>query len=210
MEVNWDDLMKAAGDAALEALPPDTYDVTVDSAEATESSTGKPMIKVRFKVQGGPYDQKTVFNQFVISYDSNVALNFFFRYMAALGLGEAFFAAKPPMAQVASALVGRRCQVKLSQREWPAGSGQIRNNVDNVLAPTGGGVSPVAAPASTGLPGLPGSTTAAPLPTGTVAMTTSSPTAVSYAPPSSAVPPPPVRDAVPPPPPPSLDDELPF
>lgn len=207
-EVAWSDLLKAAGEASFEALPPDVYDVVVDTTEAAETSTGKPMIKVKFKVQGGPYDQKTVFNQFVISYDSPTAMNFFFRHMAALGLNEAFFVANPKIAQVAQALVGRRCRVKLSQREWPQGSGQLRNNVDAVNPPVDG-ISAVPPVATTGLPGLGGNPAPSPAPTPTtsVSMTTQQPAPPPFSPPSPTPKPSASTDV---PPPPSLDDELPF
>lgn len=149
--VPWADLQKAAGDAAFEPLPVGTYDVTVDTAEATQSSSGKDMIKVKFKVLGGPHEGRGLFNQFVISPDSANALAFFFRHMAAFGLDEKYFATNPQLEAVAAALVGKVCRVKVSIREW---QGQDRNQVDAVMPPTPG-TATVAAPAPTPMPTAP-------------------------------------------------------
>lgn len=199
--VNWQQLQEAAGEASFEALPPSVYDVVVDAAEATQSSSGKDMIKTTFRVEGGPYHGRKVFNQFVLSPENPNALNFFFRHMRAMGLGSEFFAANPRTEQVASALVGQPCRVRLSQREWPQGSGEFRNNVDAVMAAVAVGMTPgtppATSPAPVGPPGLNGQ--APPPPPAAVAPPVAPSYAPSYAPPAAAVPPPP-----------SVDDEVPF
>lgn len=160
--VNWADLQKAAGDAAFEPLPVGTYDVTVDTAEATQSSTGKDMIKVKFKVLSGPHEGRGLFNQFVISPDSANALAFFFRHMAAFGLDDKYFAANPQLEAVAAALVGKVCRVKVSVREY---QGQDRNQVDAVMPPTPG-TAMVAPPAPVPMSTVPPTPTAVTPPTG--------------------------------------------
>lgn len=195
--VNWKDLQRAAGDAGFEPLPVGWYDVVVDTAEATQSGSGKDMIKTTFRVEGGPYDGKKVFNQFVISPENANALAFFFRHMAAMGLNDAFFAAEPRTEQVAGALVGRRARIKVSIRQW---NEQDRNNVDQVAPPQGGAAT---AP----------SPSAAPLPTGPVANGPgNSPVTAPSAPAPSVAPPASPSPVAPPPPPPGMPavDELPF
>lgn len=177
--INWQDLQKAAGDAAFTPVPIGVYDVFVDTAEATQSSTGKDMIKVTFKVQNGPHEGRGIFNQFVISPDSANALAFFFRHMAALGLDEAFFAANPPLDTVAATLVGRTCRVKIDIREY---QGQDRNEVKQVL-PALAGTATVASPAPTPVPTPAANQPAAP------AVTTSQPPPVApTSPPVAAAP----------------------
>jgi Protein of unknown function (DUF669) len=157
--VNWSDLQRAAGDAGFDPLPPSTYDVIVDEASATQSSNGKDMIKATFKVEGGPHDTRKIFNQFVISPDSPNGLAFFFRHMAVLGLKEDFFANNPTTEMVAGALVGRRCRVKVSIRQW---NEQDRNQVDAVL-PAAAGVGLSVAPTVTApTPGLPSTSSSGP------------------------------------------------
>ena len=193
--VNWKDLQKAAGDAGFDPLPVGFYDVIVDTAEATQSGSGKDMIKTTFRVEGGPFDGKKVFNQFVISPENANALAFFFRHMAAMGLNDAFFAAEPRTEQVASALIGRRARIKVSIRQW---NEQDRNNVDQVLPPQGG------APAAPTL-------SAAPIPGGIVANGPGNTPVVAPAALAPSVSPTP-SPAAPPPPPPGMPavDDLPF
>lgn len=182
--INWLDLQKAAGDAAFTPLPNDVYDVFVETAEATKTSTDKDMIKVTFKVQNGPHQGRSVFNQFVISPDSANALAFFFRHMGALGLDEAFFAANPPLQHVAAQLVGRTCRVKLSTREY---QGQDRNQVDQVLPPTPG-TATTAPPAPTQMPVAPPAPAAPPAGVGPTPMPVAPPVAAPPATPAPAAP----------------------
>jgi len=157
--VNWSELQKAAGEASIDPVEPAIYDVFVDSAEAKQSGNGKDMVVAVFKIENGPNQGRKIFNNFVVTPDNEVALAFFFRHMASLGLNEAFFATNPSMAQVASALVGRRARLKVSIRQW---NEQDRNQVDAVMPPLDGGAA-VAAPAPAGTPAMP--TVAAPTPT---------------------------------------------
>jgi hypothetical protein len=187
--INWAQLQEAAGEASFDPLPPSVYDVIVDSAEATTSSTNKDMIKTVFKVEGGPYAGKKVFNQFVLTTDNQNALAFFFRHMAAMGLNNAFFAANPSMAQVASSLVGQRARVKLSIREY---QGQDRNQVDAVMPAIAGGSLPQATHLTT--------SAVTPHSVGPAPTVQSPAPQVVYAPPSApvVVPPTPQPAAVPP------------
>lgn len=218
--VPWSDLQKAAGEAGFDPVPAGTYDVVIDTAQAKTAATGKNMIAVKFKVENGPQQGKTIFNQFVLSPDSANALAFFFRHMTALGLGEAYFAAQPPLERVAGDLIGRRCQVQVSIRQW---QGTDRNQVEAVAPPVGG---PGAAPAPAGLPGMtPGGAPAGPAPG--VPATSPAPAGLAPAPPAPpassprqspppAVPqvpvtvPSPAPSPTPPPPPGMGDDDLPF
>jgi hypothetical protein len=218
--VNWSDLQKAAGEAAgFEPVPAGTYDVVVDSAQAKPTSSGKNMIAVKFKVENGPYVGKIVYNQFVLSPDNENALAFFFRHMAALGLGEGYFATQPPLERVATDLTGRRCQIKVSIRQWQSTD---RNNVDAVAPPAGGPV-PVPAVSNTGLPGIPAAGPA-PVTPGIPSVTPAPAPSVAPAPAPVLPPPPPVPIPAPaaeaavipaaaaPPPPPGMGegDDLPF
>jgi hypothetical protein len=177
--LNWADLQAAAGEAGFDPVPAGLYDVVVDTAESKTASTGKQMIACRFKITSGPYEGKSVFNNFVISSDNPNALAFFFRHMTALGLGEAYFASSPPLERVAADLAGRRCRIQVSirnQQDQPA-----RNQVDTVLPPAGGpatvsvpavtspaapvaGMPPVPAAAVPGVPTVTSSTPATPPP----------------------------------------------
>lgn len=148
-EVNWSDLQKAAGEAGFDPVPASVYDVIVKTAEAVKTQSGKDMIKVKYRITAGPYVDRMIFNQFVLTTDNANALAFFFRHMAAMGLGKEFFATNPRMDQVALALIERPCRVKVGVREY---NGQDRNEVQQVMLPA------------------PGTAIPAPLPTGPVAL----------------------------------------
>lgn len=127
-------LLKEA--ATGNAWPIGDYDFEVVEALATKAAnSGNPMIKVKFRCIVGPYAGKIVNNNFNLTPDNGVALNIFFRHMAALGLDSQFFAAlgtTGDLTPVAQALLGRRARVTLSHREWPAGSGMMTNQVAGV------------------------------------------------------------------------------
>ena len=148
--VNWLDLMNNAG-TGFEPLPAGPYDCEVAKAEATQSSSGKHMWKVRFKVLAGPHANSTIFTNIVLSPDNSNALGFFFQHMGALGLSRDFFAQSPSPDTVADAILGRKARVTVKQKEY---QGSIRNEVTGI-APLAG-----AAPAT----GPAGSTPAPPPP----------------------------------------------
>jgi Protein of unknown function (DUF669) len=151
--VNFNDLIKAAGDAGGgEPLPNGTYSAVVDSASSKPTSTGKESIAVQFKIEDGPYAGRPIWNNFVLSPDQPNALAFFFRHMANLGLSSQYFEANPALERVAADLIGRRCRITLSTREW---QGQSRNQVDTVLTPLNGSGPSIPPPPAAGTPGIP-------------------------------------------------------
>lgn len=192
--VNFSDMLKAASEApGFSALPPGEYDCVVDSANVKQVSDGaKSAIAAQFKVENGPYQGQSCFNQFTLSPENPNALAFFFRHMGAMGLDKDYFAANPQLERVASDLVGRRCRVRVSIRQW---QGQDRNQVDAVLPPSGSvRVPPVPSPAA---------------PTSPVPSVPSNAVPVPPVPPVPTAPPapkPPASHVVPPP----VDDDLPF
>lgn len=133
--LNWADLRKAAGEATIDAVPAGEYDVIVESGTVKPTSSGKDSIAVKFKIESGPRAGGGIFNNFVLSPENPNALKFFFQHMSALGLGDEYFAANPPLERVAADLTGRRCRVKVSIREW---NDTKRNQVDMVLPPVTG------------------------------------------------------------------------
>lgn len=132
---SWNDLKQAADEAGFSTVPDGLYDVFVKTAEAKKTGTGKDKITVRFTISSGPFANKPLFNDFVISPESGVALGFFFRHMKALGLGPEYFATNPDLKKVAADLVGKHCQVDVGTRTW---QDQERNEIKGVKPPTGG------------------------------------------------------------------------
>lgn len=134
-QFDWNTLMANAS-ADFEPLPPNDYDVQVTSAERTQTQNGKLMFKVKFNVLAGPYANRKIFNNFVVSPENPNAMAFFFRHMAALGLNSDYFKANPTPEQVASDLMNRQCRLKIKQRPY---QGSMRNDVEAVM-PLNGGV----------------------------------------------------------------------
>lgn len=151
------DFNKALADAksaSFEAMPNGDYNIEVVTAESVISSTGRPMLKCKFKVIDGPYTNRPVMTNIVLVIDNPNALSMFFRNMKAFGLDEAFFTQMGQMGSlepVAGALLGRRAQVTLGTRQW---QGEDRNEVTAYKKYTGA-PGTMAGPGMPGMPGMP-------------------------------------------------------
>lgn len=183
-ELDWGALQKEAASAGV--LPEGEYSIIVTEATAVTSANGKPMIKTKFRVTDGPHKNKPIWNQFVISAESAIALRIFFNHMAAFGLDTAFFAGGPSMDAVAKNLLNRGATVKLGVRQW---QGSDRNEVNGVSPLQTGGPIP---------PGMvTGAPSAGPSPTSSTSLMTT-PSPVAAATPTTPAAPPPTTPPVPP------------
>src|SRR5688572_26279232 len=95
--MDWGQLVEQAKEGGgFEPLPVGDYDVEVtESRHQKSKASQKDMFVVRFKVVNGPYANRSVWNNFVISPENGNALAIFFRQMNALGLPAEFFAQNP-------------------------------------------------------------------------------------------------------------------
>lgn len=141
--IDFNAAMSQAKNASFEPLPDGNYNLVCLEATASESQTGKPMIKAKYQVEDGPNQGKKVWNNYTFSADNDNALAFFFQHMGFHGLDHSFFAQNPAWETVASSLQGRRIQVTLGQREF---QGTIRNDVKKIMPPSGATPAPQAAP----------------------------------------------------------------
>lgn len=128
MELDWLALQKEADDVLL---PDGEYNVIVTDATAVTSSTGKPMIKVKFAVADGPKKDRPLWSQLTLSPENPIALRMWFTQLAAFGLGQDFFATNPSMEGVAAALKSRGVVVTVGRREF---AGSDRNNIEKIVA----------------------------------------------------------------------------
>lgn len=164
MSMTFGQLMQAAEEAggSFDTLPEAEYNVEIVEAEYASASTGKPMIKVTFKVMDGPHAGRKLWNNFVMTTDNPNALRFFITHMKNLGVTDQWFAsasALPPeqaLRQLAPQLVGCRAQVTVKHREF---EGTTRENIKAVKRYNGPIVSATGPPATA--TGLPPATTAA-------------------------------------------------
>lgn len=171
--VNWGALMEASG-GAFEPLPNGDYDIQVTKSEASKSSGGKTMFKLTLNVVAGPHVNRKLWTNLTVSPENPNALGIFFSQMAAFGLSGDFFKSNPSPEQVASALDGKYARVTAAQREWPKGSGQIRNDVTSIKAA-------VIAGGQGAIPGV-GAPAAAPAPTPVAAAPAPAPVQAAPAP----------------------------
>jgi hypothetical protein len=121
----------------------------------------KPLLKLRGKIVGGPYDGETVWNQMTLTQDNDVAVKIFLRHLDAYGLDRQYLSQGPSMDQIAAALVGRQALWVLSLGSY---QNKPKNNVDDTRPITGAGAAAPtvgAAPAAPAIP-TPAVPTAAP------------------------------------------------
>jgi hypothetical protein len=119
--LNWNDLIKDAGDAAntsYEPLPDGDYELVITEATASVAQSGKAMFKVKAQVQSGPHAKRLVWDNLVVSPENATALGIFFRKMSALGLSREFFTQNPSNAQIEQAMLNRPFRAQIGSRTW--------------------------------------------------------------------------------------------
>lgn len=119
--IDWGAALESAeseGGGSFELLPKADYNMVVDDAEIKISQNGKTMYVIRASITDGPHKNRKMWNNFVFSPDSSVALSIFFRHMAALGLTQDFFRQAPEDDAVIAALKGREFRGKVGTRTW--------------------------------------------------------------------------------------------
>jgi hypothetical protein len=127
---DWTTLYNRAKVVSFEPLPPAQYHFEVVESIVVTTSNGKPMIKVKLSVVDGDRAGTKVFDQFVLSVDSEKALSMFFMELKAFGLDERFFATIPggQLGPVAQALFGKHVYGTVIITEW---NGRKRNEVSS-------------------------------------------------------------------------------
>lgn len=119
---NWAELIKKSGDLSsntnYEPLPDGDYELKIVKVEAVVTSTGKPMFKVTNEVQGGPYANRKVWDNLVVTHDNPKAMDMFFMKVIAMGLTKPFFESNPTDAQIEQALTGRTFRANIGLRTY--------------------------------------------------------------------------------------------
>lgn len=138
MEIDWAKLHKDSTTVIEGEFP-----VTIVEANATKTSTDKPMIKCKLKVESGVHAGHVLFHNFTVSAESTAAMRMFFSHMSVLGLDANFFATNPTMEQVAQALVQRRATAEVGSRVWQGAAREEVKSWKPILGP-GGNAGPAA------------------------------------------------------------------
>ena len=164
---SWADLANEAGDTEFSALPQADYDLKIIAAEAKNTSGGKTMFKLTTEVTSGPYQKRRVWANMVVSPENPVALNIFFRQMAAIGVDKSYFATNPSDHNVAETLVGKEFRGQVVIKQW---QGNDRNEIkqfsrltrteSSTVAPP----NPIAQPSAPNTPPAPAGLAPAPAP----------------------------------------------
>jgi len=142
----YSDLLQRRRDAGYELFPIGTFDTVV--ADAEKPNKGGMGFIVQFEVTTGPLTERKFKNWMTLSdavidnYPGLVAV--WFKEMAALGLGDAFFQAEPSDEQIIAALKGRPARVQVGRRKKKGSDEEVE---DFKVFPPAVAVAPVAAPA---------------------------------------------------------------
>ena len=144
---------------ADEPLAPSDYDFIIIGSQVKTTQSGKDMIVIQAKVESGPRAGAVVYNNFVISPESDMSMKIFFRQMTAIGLTAQFWSTKPTTEQVSEALKGRRFYGSTENEEY---QGQERSKLKMIRPARGQGGAgaappppPAAAPAPPAAPAAP-------------------------------------------------------
>lgn len=195
--VDYDQMFKDADRSGPGGLiePGDYPAVPVTATGDKPTQTGKPMIKVKYKVDAGPAAGTTLYNQYVISPESPVALGIFLRDMSAHGITEDYLRTNPSTEDVAERImsIGARVMLTVDHSTYRQ---KLQNNVQYVNPAAGGQGASFAPPP-------PVASVPAPVPSGPTSTSTAPPTGTHTV---SVTPPPPPA----PPPAPPADSEPPF
>lgn len=140
------DLLKQREDAGLELFPVGTYDVKVVDADVkVNENSGRKSFIVQYEVVAGPLAGRKVKNWMTIVSEYPGLVAMWFKDMAAMGLGDAFFEAEPEDKQICAALVGRTCQIKVGRRKKNKTSDEETEDIR--VSPPTAAAPPVATPA---------------------------------------------------------------
>ncbi|URP22184.1 hypothetical protein SEA_BIG4_100 [Microbacterium phage Big4] len=163
---NWLDLLADAkangGSQDFGPVPAGPYKFKILEAETRQTQTGKTKYTIKAQIQEGPYANRLVWDDLIVSPDSAAAMGFFFRKMKAIGLDEQFFGAAPNDDQITAALKDREF---LGNVKIESFGGKDRNKIDGYkpLSAAPQGFIPPAPQAASAAPAAP-VPTAAPAP----------------------------------------------
>lgn len=124
-DIDWASLEHLEKDVLI---PDGEYIAIVSEATATESSTGKPMLKLKLSIVEGPYRDRKVFSQLTLSVENPFAIQKWYQNLAAFGLDKEYTRThKPTTEMLARELVNRGVVIVVGHHTF---NGSDRNNID--------------------------------------------------------------------------------
>ncbi len=188
---DWKALADAAGSGDFEPLPPGDYDVKCVSAEKALTGNQKLMFKAKFQVMNGPFAKRLLWDQFVVSPESEDALGIFFRQMNAFGMSKEWFQSNPSEDAVVNTMLNRELRVRVAMKKY---NGEDRNDIKAYAPlPTGANPPPPGGGATPPPPPPPASAATPPPPPPAAATPPPPPAAAPAAAPVAETPAPPVE-----------------
>lgn len=135
---NLDDVKE---DAGFECLPKGNYPAVVDELEFGDSSTGNPMFSAKFKITEGEFTGRVVFDYWVLGgKGAEFGLGKLKKFLSRITPEVNLSAFNPQTFADEGAAIGRELVVSLKIQTQKKGDykGEKRNQVADILAPTGG------------------------------------------------------------------------
>lgn len=128
--VDFSSLRKEA--QSSEPPAPGSYTVQCMDADLATTSTGKDMIKCRYRVIGGPEDGKGIWDNFVLSTGNPTALDIFFRHIEAHGVNlDNYSTSQDDLIAIANRMVGAKVNVRIDHREF---EGRVLPDIKSLTA----------------------------------------------------------------------------
>lgn len=146
MSMNWDAILEEteAEDLSSSPVPAGTYSAVVEKAEAVKAKSGSNMIKTTYRIVGGPYNDRFVWNNIVFTVTNPKAMAMTVRTLGAHGVTKEWLAAENPNVNtIAAKIVGVMVEVEIAIRTF---EGRELNDVKSVKAIKGAAPAGVPAP----------------------------------------------------------------
>ena len=100
---------------SMEPPPPGQYTVQCMDSEVKTTSTGKEMIKCRYRIVEGPEEGASIFNQYVWTPDNPKAIGMFFHNVECHGVNLDNFG---DLERISARMVGSKIKVTINHREY--------------------------------------------------------------------------------------------
>lgn len=125
MTIDLDDIDESA--ATFQPLPRGVYDAYIETLELTTSQAGNKMIAVRFRIIGGDYDKRLVFDHYVLNNEIGKARLKTFLTVLGFASGGAFNLNEFVNSDEA---IGTKCRLKLGVRMQ---QGEKRQQIQEIM-----------------------------------------------------------------------------
>lgn len=135
------DLTDTPEDTGFEVLPKGEYPAIVDELEFGESKSGNPMITVKFKITEGEYENRVLFDYWVLAgKGSEFGLARLKKFLVRVTPEVPLAGFNPAQFAEDAVAIGRECVLEVRVQKQTKGEykGQMQNRIADIKAPTQG------------------------------------------------------------------------